>query len=203
MGVSPLKKSKRINWLHQNDDKKCGAEGNRGQLHPVSLVSFISVSNHMAKQRSAVSVLSRVKNAWSAYNAGGSSSLHTRMNATARLMQPLRCAATHLKTSNCFLQRASNTQRTQALARQAQRTAQHARRCSRTCTFLTTRPRVTRSITISAQLHDMWAMCISAGAVTSRWHANAAQGNMRRTRPHGKTHSATTGPRGGSACCRR
>jgi hypothetical protein len=45
------------------------------------------------------------------------------MNAAARLMQPLRCAATHLKTSNCFLQHASNTQRTQALARQAQRTA--------------------------------------------------------------------------------
>jgi hypothetical protein len=123
------------------------------------------------------------------------------MNAAARLMQPLRCAATHLKTSHRFLQHASNTQRTQALARQAQRTAQHARRCSRTCTLLT-RPRVTRSITTSAQLHDMWTMCISAGAVASRWHANATQGSMRRTRPHGE-HSATTQPRGGSACCRR
>ena len=88
-----------------------------------------------------------------------------------------------------------------ALARQAQRTAQHARRCSRTCTFFT-RPRVTRSITISAQPHDMCAMCVSAGAVASRWHANATQGSMRRTRPHGE-HSSTTQPRGGSACCRR
>ena len=155
----------------------------------------------MAKHRNAVSVPCRVKNVASACNAGGSSSLHTRMNAAARFMQPLRCAATHLKTSNRFLQHASNTQRTQALARQAQRTAQHARRCSSTCTFFT-RPRVTRSITISAQLHDMWAMCISAGAVASRWHANATQGSMRRTRPHGE-HSATTQPRGGSAGCRR
>jgi predicted deacylase len=123
------------------------------------------------------------------------------MNATARMMKTLRCAATHLKTSNLYLQHASNTQCTQALARQAQRTAQHARSCSSTCTFFT-RPRVARSITISAQLHDMWAMCISAGAVASRWHANATQGSMRRTRPHGE-HSAKLEPRGGSACCRR
>ena len=177
--------------------------GGRGQLPSVSLVDGISISNHMAKHRNAVSVFCRPKDAAAACNAGGSSSLHTRMNAAARLMQPLRCAATHLKTSNRFLQHASNTQRTQALARQAQRTAQHARRCSSTCTFFT-RPRVTRSITISAQLHDMWAMCISAGAVTSRWHANATQQSMRRsgTRPHGQ-HSATTQPRGGSAGCRR
>lgn len=166
-----------------------------------SLVDGISISNHMAKHRNAISVRCRVQNVASACNAGGSSSLHTRMNAAARLMQPLRCAATHLKTSNRFLQHASNTQRTQALARQAQRTAQHARRCSSTCTFFT-RPRVTRSITISAQLHDMCAMCVSAGAVASRWHANATQGSMRRTRPHGE-HSATTQPRGSSACCRR
>ena len=151
-----------------------------GQLLFVSLVDGISISNHMAKHRSAVSVFCRLQNVVSACNAGGSSSLHTRMNAAARLMQPLRCAATHLKTSNRFLQHASNTQRTQALARQAQRTAQHARRCSRTCTFFT-RPRVTRSITTSAQLHDMWAMCVSAGAVASRWHAIATQRNMRRT----------------------
>jgi hypothetical protein len=39
------------------------------------------------------------------------------MNAAARWVQPLRCAATHLKTSNRFLQHASNKQRTQALAR--------------------------------------------------------------------------------------
>ncbi len=156
----------------------------------------------MAKHRNAVSIVCRVQNVASACNAGGSSSLHTRMNAAARFMQPLRCAATHLKTCHRFLQHASNTQRTQALAPQAQRTAQHARRtCSTKCTFFT-RPRVTRSITISAQLHDMWAMCISAGAVTSRWLANATQGSMRRTRPHGE-HSATTQPRGGSAGCRQ
>jgi hypothetical protein len=99
------------------------------------------------------------------------------------------------------LQHASNIQHKQAMARQAQRTAQHARRCSRTCTFFK-RPRVTRSITASAQLHDMKVMCTSAGAVAIRWHANATQGRIRRTRPHGE-HSATTQPRGGSACCRQ
>jgi hypothetical protein len=39
------------------------------------------------------------------------------MIAAARLMQLLRCAATHLKTSQRFLQHASDTQRTRALAR--------------------------------------------------------------------------------------
>jgi hypothetical protein len=115
-------------------------EGQRkagGTLPKVSLVDGISISNHMAKHRNAVSVFCRVRNVASACNAGGSSSLHTRMNAAARFMQPLQCAATHLKTSNRFLQHASNTQRTQALARQAQRKAQHARRSSITCTFLT------------------------------------------------------------------
>jgi hypothetical protein len=155
----------------------------------------------MAKHRKAVSVFSRVQNVASACNAGGSSSLNKRINAAARLMQPLRCAATHLKISHRFLQHASNTQRTQALARQAQRTSQHARRCSRTCTLLT-RPRVTRCITISAQLHDMWAMCIWAGAVTSRWHAVATQESARSTRPHGG-YSTKTEARGGSGCSRR
>ena len=79
-------------------------------------VDNISISNHMAKYRIAVSVCCRLENVKSACNAGGSSSLHTRINAAARFMQPLRCAATHLKTSNRFLQHASNTQRTQALA---------------------------------------------------------------------------------------
>jgi hypothetical protein len=121
------------------------------------------------------------------------------MNAAARLIQPLRCAATQLKTIHCFLQHESNTQRTQALARQAQRTAQKARRCSPTCTFFT-RLHVKRSITTSAQLHDMKLMCISAGAVASRWHTNATHESMKRTRPHGE-HSATTKPRGSSTCC--
>ncbi len=176
-------------------------EGGGGQLQSISLVDAISISNQMAKYRSAVSVFCRLQNVASACNALFCSSLHTSINAAARFMQPLRCTATHLKTSTRFLQHASNTQRRQAVARQAQRTAQHARRCSRTCTFFT-RPLVTRSITTSAQLHDMRAMCISAGAVASRWHANAKQGNMRRTRLHGE-QSATTQPRGGSACCRR
>ncbi len=177
----------------------------RGQLQFVSLFDGISISNHMAKHRNAVSVCCRVHNVGSARNAGGSSSLRTRMNAAVRLMQPLRCGATDLKTSQRLLQHASNTQRTQALARQAQRTAQHARRCSHTCsikcTFLT-QTRVTRSITASAQLHLLLNSCILAGAVTSRWHANATQRSIRRTRPQGE-HSATTQPRGGSAFCRR
>ncbi len=106
-----------------------------GWLLFVSLVDAISISNQMAKHRNTVSVRMvpcRLQNAASACNAGGSSSLHTRMNAAARLMWLLRCAATHLKTSHRFLQHASNPQHTQALARQAQRTAQHARHCSRT-----------------------------------------------------------------------
>ena len=60
----------------------------------------------MAKHRNAVSCFCRVQNVASACNAGGSSSLHTRMNAAARLMQPLRCAATHFKTSHRFLHHA-------------------------------------------------------------------------------------------------
>ena len=61
----------------------------------------------MKKNRSAVSLLCHVPNPFGfARNAGGSSSLHTRMNCGARLMQPLRCAATNLKTSNRFLHHA-------------------------------------------------------------------------------------------------
>jgi hypothetical protein len=100
--------------------------GGAGQLLFVSLVDAISISNRMAKHRSAVSCSCRLHNVTSACKAGGSSSLHTRMNATARMMQTLRCRATDLKTSQRFLQHASNTHRTQALARQAQRTAQRA-----------------------------------------------------------------------------
>ena len=129
--------------------KKRGAEKGAGQLQYVWLVNGISISNQMAKHRNAVPVPCRVQNVVAACNAGGGSSLHTRMNAAARLMQPLRCAATHLKTSQRFLQHASNNQRTQAVA---QRTAQHARRCSLTCTLLT-RPHLTRSIIHPAQRH--------------------------------------------------
>ena len=148
-----------------------GARG-RGLL-VASLVDAISINNQMAKHRSDVSVFCRPQYVSSACNAGGSSSLHTRMNAAARLIQTLRCTATHLNISKRFLQHASNTQRTQELARQAQRTAQHARRCSSTCstkcTFFT-RPRVTRSIIHAAQLHILRlnAVCTLAGAVASR-----------------------------------
>ncbi len=177
------------------------SEGGGGELQPVSLVDGISISNQMAKHRSAVSVFCRFENVGSACNAGGSSSLYTRMNAAARLMQPLRCAATHLKTGHRFLQHASNTQRTQALARQAQRTAQHVRRCTHTCTSFT-RPRVTRSITNSAQPHDIKVMYRFAGAVASRRHANATQRNNRRTRQDGK-HSAPMELRSDRVCGRQ
>ena len=162
--------------------------GGRGQSQSasVSLVDGISISNQMAKHRSAVSVFSRLQNAASTCNAGGSSSLHTRMNAAARLMQPLRCAATHLKIIHRFLQHASDTQRTQALARQAQRTTQHARRCSRTCTLLT-RPHVTRSIIHAAQRPVVLQNTrIPAGAVATRRHAVATQPNMTRAGTHGE-----------------
>ena len=186
-----------------------------GGLLFASLADGIIISNQMAKHRSAVSILCRAHNVVFACNSytGGSSSLHKRMNAAARLMQPLRCAATHLKTSKQLLQHASNTQRTQALTRQAQRTAQHARRCSRTCTLLT-QLRVTRSITNSAQLHVLLAMCVWAGAVDSRLHAIATQRKIERTgtnqqlicieeekgqllMPPAKMEAA----KGGSACC--
>ena len=79
-----------------------------GQLPFVSLVDGISISNHMAKNRNAVSDSCRVQNVASACNAGGSSSLHT-INAAARLMQRLRCTATDLKISQRFLQHASKS----------------------------------------------------------------------------------------------
>ena len=101
----------------KNNENNGGAEWSGGQIRIASHVDGISISNHMAKYRNAVSVCCRLQNVSSACNAGGSSSLHTRMIAAARLMQLLRCAATHLKTSQRFLQHASNTQRTHALAR--------------------------------------------------------------------------------------
>ena len=73
--------------MHENDENKWKAEGCGGQLFAL-LVDAISISNQMAKHRSAVSVFCRFQNVGSACNAGGSSSLCTRMNAAARLMQP-------------------------------------------------------------------------------------------------------------------
>jgi hypothetical protein len=59
------------------------------QLLFISLVDGISISNQMAKHRNAVSVFCRLHNVGSDCNAGGSSSLRTRMKVAARLMQPL------------------------------------------------------------------------------------------------------------------
>ncbi len=68
----------------------------------------VSVSSDMAKYRSAVSIFCKVQNVVSACNAGGSSSLHTRMNAAVRLVQPLRCRTTGLKISPRSLQHGPN-----------------------------------------------------------------------------------------------
>ena len=51
-----MKESKRMNLPHENDENICKAEGGGGQLQVVSLVDGISISNHMAKHRNAVSV---------------------------------------------------------------------------------------------------------------------------------------------------
>jgi hypothetical protein len=56
-GVHLLRKSKRINLPHENEENTRGAEG------------------HMAKHRSAVSVFRRIQNVGSAFNTVGSSSL--------------------------------------------------------------------------------------------------------------------------------
>ena len=85
--------------MHENDENKWKAEGGGGQLLFALLVDAISITNQIANYRSAVSVHGRLENVGSVFNAGGSSSLHTTMNAAACLMQPLRCVATHLKTS--------------------------------------------------------------------------------------------------------
>ena len=66
-----------------------GQRGAGGILLSVSLVDAISISNQMAKHRNAVSVFCRLHNVGSDCNAGGSSSLRTRMKFAARLMQPL------------------------------------------------------------------------------------------------------------------
>ena len=82
----------------KNNENNGGAEWSGGQIRIASHVDGISISNHMAKHQNAVSITCRAPNVASACNAGGSSSLHTRMKAAARLMQPLRCGATDLKT---------------------------------------------------------------------------------------------------------
>ena len=118
-----------------------GQKGGGGQLLiSASLVDGISISNHMAKHRRAVSVIYRVRNVVSACNAGGSSSLHTRMNAAARLMQPLRYTATDLETSQRFLQHASNTQAVSARKHwHDKRSAQHSTRAAAAAPALSSR----------------------------------------------------------------
>jgi hypothetical protein len=183
-----------------------GQRGTGGQLPEVSVVDAISISNQMANHRSAVSVCCRVHNVGSTCNAGGSSSLHKRMNAAARLMQPLRCAATVNGPENQPAFAAARVKH-KAHASTGTTGASHitARaqlvQWSSTCTLLM-RPRVTRSITTSAQPRDVNAKCTLAGAVASRWHAIATQGNMRRTRIHVR-YSAKMEPRSGSAAWRR
>jgi hypothetical protein len=61
-----------------NDGAEGGGKGG-GQLHSASLLDGISISNHMAKHRNAVFFPCRLQNVGSACNAGGSSSLHTRI----------------------------------------------------------------------------------------------------------------------------
>ena len=113
-----------------------GAEGGGGQSLPSrSLVDAISISNEMAKHRNAVPVFCRLHNIASACNAGGSSSLHTRMNAAARVMRQLRCAAaTHLKIIQRLLQHASNTQHCHD-----KRSAQHSTRAAAAAPALSSR----------------------------------------------------------------
>ena len=113
------------------------SEGGGGKLQPVSLVDGISISNQMAKHRSAVSVFCRFENVGSACNAGGSSSLYTRMNAAARLMQPLRCAATHLKTGHRFLHHASVKHTSHAST--GKRSAQYSTRAAAAAPALSSR----------------------------------------------------------------
>jgi hypothetical protein len=76
-----------------NEGQRERGGGGGEQLPPPTLVDGISIGNHMAKHRNDVAVLCRVQNVASACNAGGSSSLYTRMNAAAHLMQPLRSNA--------------------------------------------------------------------------------------------------------------
>ncbi len=66
-----------------------GGGGGGRKLHPFFLVDEISINNQMAKQPSAVENNFVAVFLEFVCNVGGSSSLHTTMNTTARLMQPL------------------------------------------------------------------------------------------------------------------
>ena len=119
-----------------------GGGGVGRKLHPFSLVDEISINNQMAKQLSAVennfvAVLIGVQNVEFVCNVGGSSSLHTTMNTTARLMQPLRCAATHLKTSQRILQHVSTHSARKHL--HDKRGAQHSTRAAAAAPALSSR----------------------------------------------------------------
>ncbi len=120
-----------------------GGRGGGRKLHPFSLVDEISINNQMAKQPSAVennfvAVLIGVQNVEFVCNVGGSSSLHTTMNTTARLlMQPLRCAATHLKTSQRILEHVSTHSARKHL--HDKRIAQHSTRAAAAAPALSSR----------------------------------------------------------------
>ena len=121
--------------------------GGRGrQLQLVSLVDGISISDHMAKHRNAVSVFCRVQNVASACNAGGSSSLHTRMNAAARFMQMLRCRIAQQQTSKpatvCCSMRQTHTARKHW---HDKRSAQHNTRAAAAAPALSSRDPVSHA----------------------------------------------------------
>ena len=159
----------------------------------VSLVDGTGISNHMAKHRNTVSVFCRVQNVGSACNAGGGSRLHTRIKRYSA-----HDAAAAMRSN------APQNQPPFPAARvkhTAQRTAQHARRCSSTCTFFA-RPRVTRSIIHAAQRPVvLYITCTPAGAVASRRHAVATQPHMTRTGTHGE-NCVSMWPRGGGGSSR-
>ena len=92
------------------------------------------------------------------------------------------------------------------------RSAQHSTRAAAACDkqhdqpcdnmhFLHATPRHTLHHHLSPAPRHVGHVHIGrARAVAIRWHANATQGSMTRTRPHGE-NSVTTQPRGSSASC--
>ncbi len=124
----------------------------------ISILEAISITNQIANYRSAVTVHGRLPNVGSVFNAGGSSSLHTTMNAAARLIQlPAAMRSNAPQNQPLFAAARVKHREDASSGRTSAAHSTAARRCSRTCTLLT-RPRVTRSITTSAQLHDMRAI---------------------------------------------
>jgi hypothetical protein len=125
--------------LDKNDTKNEGQMG-RWQSLCVSLVDAVCVSNQMAKHRSAVSTTNRVLNADCTYGGVGSSSLHTRMNAVARLMQPLRCRIAQQRTLKLATVSCSTRQTHSARKHwHVKRSAQHSTRAAAAAPALSSR----------------------------------------------------------------